>query len=187
MAFVYRYKTDSGEIIYIGKTNKLNERVNAHRQDPWWNDALVVEYIDNLTPADADMLETYYISKCNPKYNVRKQWGASKIDIDTNEYNWIPISRAPIVRRHIEDYALTVRPICARCGKTIDFGDETSVQFSALGPPCHIEIRGYVCKQCISETLYADLEQLSNLTEDFFIYRSSLFADLIKIPTDCED
>ena len=76
MSFVYRYKNAADEVLYIGKTKDLIARHSAHKSDPWFTSELKLDYIDDLTPAEADILETYLISIEEPKHNKAKRWGS---------------------------------------------------------------------------------------------------------------
>lgn len=100
MAYVYRYKNRAGEAVYIGKTKDLVSRHYAHTRDPWFNDDLILEYIEGVTPADADILETYFISKDQPKNNKAKQWGGSCLVL-SNIPDWQSPEQA-IKRKYIE-------------------------------------------------------------------------------------
>ena len=62
--YVYRYiDKNDGIIKYVGITNNIDKRVEQHLMytDPLCGGEWRIEYIEGLTRAEADMLETYYI------------------------------------------------------------------------------------------------------------------------------
>lgn len=87
MAYVYRYKNRAGEAVYIGKTKDLVSRHYAHTREPWYDKDLILEWVEGLSPAEADILETHFISVDNPKYNKAKRWGKSTLTISGN-FEW---------------------------------------------------------------------------------------------------
>lgn len=99
MSFVYRYIDPvSNKTIYIGKVkgeitteeNPLIRRHSQHRRDSWYHDELILAYIECSNHCDADILETYFISKYNTEYlkNVQKaDWGISELNI-SDKLNW---------------------------------------------------------------------------------------------------
>lgn len=96
MAFVYRYiDLNAQEVVYIGKVTKggdidpdpLLRRHQQHTREDWYKknaDNLVMQFIEVESHADADILETWLISKygTGQLVNVSKTgWGESKIDM----------------------------------------------------------------------------------------------------------
>ena len=88
MAFVYRYIDSRGTVRYIGRvfgpsSSRLQDRFCEHKDeigfDPDWR----VEYIDGLTDADADILETYFIAATpqSALKNGAKRWGPTAIKL----------------------------------------------------------------------------------------------------------
>lgn len=74
MAFVYRFIDDKGKVIYYGKTIDLDSRINnhftkGHLPKECYNSVSRIEYQKYKTESDALIMETYYITKYNPKYN----------------------------------------------------------------------------------------------------------------------
>lgn len=82
MACVYRYQFD-GHTVYVGKSRSMSSRVRAHEYDNLRivSDLCSIEYIDGLSDADADILETYYIGILSPPLNKSKQWGKPRITL----------------------------------------------------------------------------------------------------------
>lgn len=88
MSFVYRYVDDSGAVRYIGRVfgsplSRLGTRIDQHKHDEGFDPSWRVEYIDNLSNADADILETWLIAKLHqaPLLNSAKRWGPTAITI----------------------------------------------------------------------------------------------------------
>lgn len=90
MAFVYRYvDLSKPATVYVGKVtgdefDALMRRHEQHKREEWYKASakdIVFQYIDGLTPADADMLETYHIatySETGQLVNKAKTtWGKS--------------------------------------------------------------------------------------------------------------
>ena len=94
MACVYRYVAQNGDVLYVGKTKKLDDRITAHRYEPWYSNELIIEYIDSLSQSDADILETYYISTLRPKHNIAKRWEPSTLS-DLARHDWKLYSPPP--------------------------------------------------------------------------------------------
>ena len=132
MAFVYRYRLPkSGRVVYIGKTNgahiaALGARITAHaheekfmRREPVRG--FIVEYIDRLSPAEADIVETALIATLDPELNsAKKNWGHADI-VRLDDLRWKPWP--PNADRHeappdSEDLPPCPGPyVCSRCGK----------------------------------------------------------------------
>lgn len=103
MAFVYRYSHPRSEaVVYIGKTSgdgidSLAGRISAHKKEAKFiigapRGGWKIEYVEGLTPADADILETALIAECPyvPRLNKGKtNWGKSTF-IDVSNLSWNP-------------------------------------------------------------------------------------------------
>ena len=96
VAFVYRYiDLEAQEVVYIGKVTKgcdadynpLRRRHEQHMREEWYTrnaDNLVMQFIEVGSHADADILETWLISKygTGQLVNISKSgWGESRIDM----------------------------------------------------------------------------------------------------------
>lgn len=97
MPYVYRYiDIKQMEVVYIGKVSgfsldNLGSRHAAHQREQWYKDMgsanVLLQYIETESHADADILETYLISRyahTGQLFNKAKaDWGKSSI-------NWFP-------------------------------------------------------------------------------------------------
>ena len=88
MSFVYRYVDEDGAVRYVGKVSgvtamRLKRRIGEHANDEAFDPCWRVEYIGDLTDADADILETWLIARYpqEPLINRAKRWGASEISL----------------------------------------------------------------------------------------------------------
>ena len=79
MAYVYRFLDSKGNIIYVGKTVNINNRMQQHFSDKGhlpkecYNSVAKIEYQKYKTESDSLIMETYYITKYSPKYNKLQQ------------------------------------------------------------------------------------------------------------------
>ena len=159
MAFVYRYIAGDNPV-YIGRTSDIHARVAAHRCDEWFDSDLGVEYIDNLSDADADMIETYLISSLHPKYNRAKYWAKPKLQIDMSNYHWKPYIKhltAGLLRPRKEDAWK-----CQLCGKMALARNTFNITLEIRGPRYISHIGKRICKKCLYES------KEYNLTESHF-------------------
>lgn len=92
MAFVYRFIDDKERVIYYGKTIDLDSRIHnhftrGHLPRECYDSVARIEYQKYKTESDALIMETYYITKYNPKYN---KLGKSRDipDIEFEEKKW---------------------------------------------------------------------------------------------------
>lgn len=79
--FVYRMVDILGNIIYVGKTFKLVNRMNkehftsvGHLDSECYNRVVKVEIIKLKTEADMGVAENYFINKYKPEYNKKDKW-----------------------------------------------------------------------------------------------------------------
>lgn len=69
--YIYKMFNKNDEIIYIGKTLNLKERIKQHKQEKdWFCEVSIIYYAVCESKTDMDIYEIYYINKCNPKYNL---------------------------------------------------------------------------------------------------------------------
>ena len=94
--YVYRYLNAFGKIIYVGKTNNMNNRQSqhfsstGHLPQECYAEVDKIEYIKLPTKIDMDIKELYYINKWKPKYNIKdKQEETLDLMINEIDDNWI--------------------------------------------------------------------------------------------------
>jgi excinuclease UvrABC nuclease subunit len=93
MAYVYRFKDINNNIIYVGKTAQtLDRRISqhltrGHLPKKCYKSIARIEYQKYKTESDSLVMETYYITKYNPKYNtLQKSRDLPTLELDTNEW-----------------------------------------------------------------------------------------------------
>ena len=74
MSYVYRFLDTRGKVIYIGKTINIHNRMKQHFKGghlplECYKSVSRIEYQKYRTESDSLIMETYYITKYNPKYN----------------------------------------------------------------------------------------------------------------------
>ena len=92
MAYVYRFLDSKGNIIYVGKTVNMDNRMQSHFNKghlpkECYNAVCRIEYQKHKTESDALIMETYYITKYSPKYNKLGQ-SRDFPTITFDEKNW---------------------------------------------------------------------------------------------------
>ena len=104
MAYVYRYiDMNKRECVYVGKVmgdadiffDPLERRHKQHSYDAWYKEIggenLLLQFIHVPTHADADILETYFISQYEDtgqlKNKAKVGWGKSGVVL-TNTLKW---------------------------------------------------------------------------------------------------
>lgn len=92
MAFVYRFIDSDRKVIYYGKTVNLDTRIHnhftkGHLPQECYKSVARIEYQKYKTESDALIMETYYITKYNPKYNkLGKSRDIPSIDLEEKEW-----------------------------------------------------------------------------------------------------
>lgn len=74
--YVYRFKNYKGDIIYIGKTQNMYNRMLQHFQDRSmkqinYGTVAMIEFAECKTVEDMDFWEKYLIGKYKPIYNIK--------------------------------------------------------------------------------------------------------------------
>lgn len=81
---VYRYLSQWGEILYVGKATSLHDRVNSYFRGQKGRDSFKLEMLTQAydivvtpcsTPLESALLETDEIKKYNPRYNISLKAG----------------------------------------------------------------------------------------------------------------
>lgn len=76
MYYVYRFLDKSGDVIYVGRTENLKNRIkqhfssSGHLSGECYDKVDVIEYTTFNTKPEMDIYEIYYINKWKPKYNT---------------------------------------------------------------------------------------------------------------------
>ena len=70
--FIYRFLDELNQVIYIGKTINLANRIKSHNHLPkeCYANTKKIEFLPLCTKADQDVAEHYYIQKYQPVYNT---------------------------------------------------------------------------------------------------------------------
>lgn len=78
--FIYRFLNENNEILYVGKTIHLYERMHIHfgesghlSQDKY-KQVTKVEYVECNNEADMSVKEIYFINKYKPPFNTSSLW-----------------------------------------------------------------------------------------------------------------
>ena len=93
MAYIYRFLDINSNIIYVGKTSQiLDKRISQHFSKghlprECYKSIARIEYQKYKTESDALIMETYYITKDNPKYNkLQKSRDLPTVNLDNQEW-----------------------------------------------------------------------------------------------------
>ena len=92
MAYVYRFLDTTGKVIYIGKTINIHNRMKQHFRTghlpkECYKSVSRIEYQKYKTESDSLIMETYYITKYNPKYNqLQKSRDIPNIEFDEKKW-----------------------------------------------------------------------------------------------------
>lgn len=84
--YVYRYKNINNEIIYVGQTVRLKERVKQHKSDSWNSETYLIEYIELPNQTQMNQYENYYINLYRPKYNISSVYDGVPIALPKCEW-----------------------------------------------------------------------------------------------------
>ena len=101
MAYVYRFKDINDNIIYVGKTAQtLDKRImqhftKGHLPKECYKSIARIEYQKYKTESDSLVMETYYITKYNPKYNtLQKSRDLPTLDLDNGEWRIYKVDKS---------------------------------------------------------------------------------------------
>lgn len=179
MAYVYRYMRPKSEtVVYIGKTSgdtidSLVSRIRAHAsEDSFKREAprtgFIIQYIEGLTAADADILETALINQCPypPKLNKAKtSWGKSGF-VDLSGLEWKTYYPASFEKRAPLYKFYSPRPddlyTCHRCGRSQRIGKYDGPRYANLAcrtPSGSFAYFQWFCDPC-AEIVVRDLCQV---------------------------
>lgn len=92
---VYRYVSQWGEILYVGKATSLHDRVNSYFRGQKGRDSFKLEMLTQAydlvvtpcrTPLEAALLETDEIKKHNPRYNISLKTGDRSLTFFSHDF-----------------------------------------------------------------------------------------------------
>ena len=93
MAYIYRFLDINNNILYVGKTSQtLDKRIaqhftKGHLPSECYKSIARIEYQKYKTESDSLIMETYYITKYNPRYNkLQKSRDLPTLDLDKQEW-----------------------------------------------------------------------------------------------------
>ena len=93
LAYIYRFIDCDNNVIYVGKTSQtLDKRLGqhftkGHLSKECYSSIARIEYQKYKTESDALVMETYYITKYDPKYNkLQKSRDLPTLELDINEW-----------------------------------------------------------------------------------------------------
>ena len=105
LAYIYRFLDENSNIIYVGKTSQtLDKRIGqhftkGHLAKECYSSIARIEYQKYKTESDALIMETYYITKDNPRYNkLQKSKDFPTLELDMQEwklYRQYKLTKAP--------------------------------------------------------------------------------------------
>ena len=92
MAYVYRFIYNTGKITYVGKTVNIHNRMKQHFRGghlplECYRNVARIEFQRYKTESDSLIMETYYITKYNPRFN-QLQKSRDIPNIEFNEKKW---------------------------------------------------------------------------------------------------
>ena len=93
--YVYRFSNSNGDLLYIGKTIDLKQRMqkhftSGHLEEAVYKQVKEVEYIELSSEVDQYMTEIYLINKFQPPFNSHHKFD-SKVGLSINyPTNWKP-------------------------------------------------------------------------------------------------
>ena len=103
---IYRFKNENQEVIYIGKTIDLNNRIRRHKHldDKCYEEIKTVEYITLNTVNDIDLAERYLIAKYKPKYNTVYKYTYITLTInDLDNITWAELKDHKFINADTND------------------------------------------------------------------------------------
>lgn len=156
MAFVYKYVDHEGTPVYIGIVKgdfytNLDSRIGQHFSQDSWRDEqpnCKIFYIEGLTGADADAIETILCAKYHPKHNGAKMnWGPTELGVLEDFFTWHEYTKLS----RPKPFTLEVVPQrwqkrCSYCGIARDPLYFCDILY--LGDNRKIHTRNLVCDKC---------------------------------------
>ena len=126
MSYVYRFIDEKGNIIYVGKTVNINNRMQQHFSDKGhlpkecYREVAKIECIKWATKSDAQIMEVYYINKYKPKYNKQdKRLDQLTLVLEEKEWKTYEVLKRQVERYEAENGILTWIMLAALAGAVI--------------------------------------------------------------------
>lgn len=87
--YVYRFLNTNNEVIYIGRSKDLKNRISSHNHlsEDCYKEIDRIEYIKCLNDDESSIYERYYINILNPKYNSQYK-NNSEFSFELPEKEW---------------------------------------------------------------------------------------------------
>lgn len=101
---VYRYVSQWGEILYVGKATSLHDRVNSYFRGQKGRDSFKLEMLTQAydlivtecrTPLESALLETDEIKKHNPRYNISLKAGQRELIFFSRDFKVMSGAASP--------------------------------------------------------------------------------------------
>ena len=92
--YIYKYVAND-EIVYIGQSSNLENRIKQHKNDKLKNIQAIIYYFECNNKIEATYWEYNLINKYHPKYNVVLK--NQNINIEIQEPNWIFYKKNKII------------------------------------------------------------------------------------------
>lgn len=92
--YVYRFKNSDDEIIYVGRTTNLHNRMkqhfgnNSHLPKQCYDETYKVEYVTLTSEVLMVMAEIYFINSFSPKYNTKDLFRGTAYISEFEELKW---------------------------------------------------------------------------------------------------
>ena len=85
---IYKYVDNNKNIVYIGQTNNLQVRVQAHTQDNLKDFKGKIYYFHTDTKEKLNVFEFILINKYKPKMNIKSKYINLKMNMEEPEWNF---------------------------------------------------------------------------------------------------
>lgn len=98
--YIYRFINSAEQIVYIGKTNNIKNRIrqhfgrSGHLPKEYYKQVSLVECLELDNESDMNILELYFINKWKPIFNTSKKSSSIlSIEIDESTFSWESVDR----------------------------------------------------------------------------------------------
>ena len=87
--YLYKYEDINKEIVYIGQTISLTQRIQQHTQDKLQNFSGIIYYVECGSKEEMGFLEKVLINYYKPKFNIiHKERKDLKVNLINPDLNW---------------------------------------------------------------------------------------------------